>query len=267
MSLLQAGLSRRSPILLPAPLPAHSDCVQWGTLGPVAVGIVMEHSLHIRFQHEHRHRLRNPIDHIRDTEDPGPTFLGYLHRSDRTREIATRRHAVPQFVETVLQPLLELFDRHAVGPGRSAVPLHLQPRIPHQPLGDVIRLALQPRLTHATPSLSVDHIRSPGRPRPFAPQPTAIRGRITATTGESAGASGIGTLPLTDSAAWSSPSRRPALNLFECWPAVSGRAFTCSTREPGLGSCCLYAGHHLGSKRISPRFFPEHGADSGLDVI
>src|SRR5665811_302362 len=129
----------------------------------------MEHSLHLRFQHEHRHRRRNPIDHIRDTEDPGPTFLGYLHRSDRTREIATRRHSVPQFVETVLQSLLELLDRHAVGPGRSAVPLHLQPRIPHQLLGDVMRLALQPRLTHATPSLSVDHIRSPGRPRPFAP--------------------------------------------------------------------------------------------------
>src|SRR5665811_1814916 len=181
-----------------------------GTLGPVAVGIVMEHSLHIRFQHEHRRRLRDPIDHIRDTEDPGPTFLGYLHRSDRSREIATRRHSVPQFVETVLHPLLELFDRHAVGPGRSAVLLHLQPRIPHQPLGDVIRLALQLRLTHATPSLSVDHIRSPGRPRPFAPQPTAIRGRITATTGESASATRVGTQPLTDSAAWGSPSRVPA---------------------------------------------------------
>src|SRR5450759_1419570 len=60
------------PILLPAPLPAHSDCVQWGTPGPVAVGIVMEHSFHARLQHHHRHLLRDPIDHIRDTEDPGP---------------------------------------------------------------------------------------------------------------------------------------------------------------------------------------------------
>src|SRR5450756_2742881 len=97
-----------------------------------------------------------------------------------------------------------------VGPGRSTVPLHLQPRIPHQVLGDVLRLALQLRLTHAIPSLSVDHIRSPGRPRPFAPQPTAIRRRITATTGESASAPRVGTLPLTDSAAWGSPSRVPA---------------------------------------------------------
>src|SRR5450756_825231 len=97
-----------------------------------------------------------------------------------------------------------------VGPGRSTVPLHLQPRIPHQVLGDVLRLALQLRLTHAIPSLSVDHIRSPGRPRPFAPQPTAIRRRITATTGESASAPRVGTQPLTDSAAWGSPSRVPA---------------------------------------------------------
>jgi len=59
-----------------------------------------------------------------------------------------------------------------------------------------------------------------------------------------------GTQLLADSAAWSSPSRHhfPA--------AVSGRAFTCSVREPGPGSCCLYAGRHLGSKRVSPRLLP-----------
>ena len=45
------------------------------------------------------------------------------------------------------------------------------------------------------------------------------------------------------------------------------RAFTSSIREPGPGSCCLYAGHHLGSKRISPRFFPARGAGTGFDVI
>jgi len=59
-----------------------------------------------------------------------------------------------------------------------------------------------------------------------------------------------GTQLLADSAAWSSPSRRP-------FPAaVSGRAFTCSVREPGPGSCCLYAGRRLGSKRVSPRLLP-----------
>src|SRR5664280_2313852 len=140
----------------------------------------------------------------------GSALLGDFHRPDRSGEIAARRHAIPQPVEVVFQPLLELLDRHPVGPGRSTVPLHLQPRIPHQVLGDVLRLALQLRLTHAIPSLSVDHIRAPGRPRPFAPQPTAIRRRITATPRESASAPRVGTQPLTDSAAWGSPSRVPA---------------------------------------------------------
>jgi hypothetical protein len=42
--------------------------------------------------------------------------------------------------------------------------------------------------------------------------------------------------------------------------AVSGRAFTCSARKPGPGSCCLYAGHRLGSKRVSPDLSRDRGA-------
>ncbi len=176
------------PVLPETPFPAYPHGVHWRTPRSVAVRVVVEHLFRVWLQHEHRHCLRYPVDHVRDTQDPGPTFLGYLRRADRPREIAARRHAVPQFVEVVLHILSELLDRHAVDPGRSALTLHLQPRIPHQPLGDVVRLALQLRLTHAVPSLSVDHSRSPGRPHPFAPQPTAIRRRITATTGESASA-------------------------------------------------------------------------------
>src|SRR3981081_252803 len=74
-------------------------------------------------------------------------------------------------MEVILQALLELIDRHAVNPGRSSVPLHLQPRIPHQPFGNVMRLALQPRLTHAIPPFSVDHTHSPAQTRPLAPPP------------------------------------------------------------------------------------------------
>jgi len=48
--------------------------------------------------------------------------------------------------------------------------------------------------------------------------------------------------------------------------AVSGHAFTGSTREPGPSSCCLYAGHHLGSKRVTPRFIPGWRQDPGFDV-
>jgi len=49
--------------------------------------------------------------------------------------------------------------------------------------------------------------------------------------------------------------------------AVSERAFTSSTREPGPSSCCLYAGHHLGSKRVTPKFIPGLKPDPGFDVV
>ena len=41
-----------------------------------------------------------------------------------------------------------------------------------------------------------------------------------------------------------------------CSVTVSRRAFTCSVREPGPDSCCLYAGHHLGSRRGNPQAPP-----------
>ena len=85
---------------------------------------------------------------------------------------------------------------------------------------------------------------------PLGSTPTAIRRDFTATTGESASAPRNGTRLLTDSAAWSSPSRTT------CSMSVSRRAFTCSIREPGPDSCCLHAGHHLGSRRVAPQAHP-----------
>src|SRR4029450_4755890 len=103
--------------------------------------------------------------------NPGPTLFRYLHRPDRPRKITARRHAVPQFKEVVLQPDLELLDRHTVPPRRSALTLHLQPRSPNQPLGDLMRLALQPWLTHATPSFRLITLVSLDNPTPSLPNP------------------------------------------------------------------------------------------------
>jgi hypothetical protein len=69
-----------------------------------------------------------------------------------------------------------------------------------------------------------------------------------------------GTQPLTVSAAWSTPSRRHP------WRQFRGDTFTPSIREPRPGSCCLYTGHYLGSKRVTPRLIPRYGADPGFDV-
>src|SRR5664279_3561515 len=55
------------PILLETPLPAHPYRVFRGTPRTVPVRVVVEHLFRVRLQHEHRHRLRYPIHHVRDT--------------------------------------------------------------------------------------------------------------------------------------------------------------------------------------------------------
>src|SRR6266487_1300872 len=119
-----------NPVPPEAPLPACRDRIQGRTPGTVPVRVVVEHPLHVRLQGHHRHRLRDPVSDTRNAESPGSSFLGYLHRPDRTGEIRSRRHAVPQSVEVIHQIHLELRDRHTVGPGRSSVLLH----VPHESL-------------------------------------------------------------------------------------------------------------------------------------
>jgi hypothetical protein len=127
----------------------------------------VEDRLHAGLQRRRRSCLRNTIDDIRYAEHPGPTLLGYLHRPDRPGEIRPRRHPIPQPKEVPREVLLKLLDRHAVDPGRSAILLDLQPRIPHQPLGDVVRLALQPRLMHAVPPWRLTTSTSLNDPAPW----------------------------------------------------------------------------------------------------
>src|SRR6266498_2476770 len=96
---------------------------------------------------------------------PSLPFLGIS--TARPGEVRPRRHPIPQPKEVPRKVLVELLDRHAVGPGRSAIVLDLQPRIPHQPLGDDMRLALQPRLMHAIPPRRLTASTSPNSPAPW----------------------------------------------------------------------------------------------------
>ena len=48
---------------------------------------------------------------------------------------------------------------------------------------------------------------------------------------------------------------------------MSGHAFTRSIQAPRSGSCCLYAGRRLGSKRAPPRLIPGRRSNPGFDVI
>src|SRR6476646_10562311 len=140
--------------------------------------------------------------------------------------------------------------------------------------------SLLPSTTHSTPAfsgcratcpatsahssdsfLTVDHTHQPGRPHPLAPPPLRYAGtsQLLRVSPPARPATVLGSL------------RIPPLGVLplatNCSVTVSRRAFTCSVREPGPDSCCLYAGHHLGSRRVTPRLLPEQRPDPGFDVI
>jgi hypothetical protein len=66
MSLLQAGLSRRSPVVLPAPPTSFCHRMQRGAPRPVAIRIRMEKPFSPLLQHSGHHRLRDTVSDGRD---------------------------------------------------------------------------------------------------------------------------------------------------------------------------------------------------------
>src|ERR1700736_4013781 len=207
MSLLYAGLYRRSPVLLPAAPTSHGQRVMGRTPRAVAVAIRMEERLQPFLQHHRSGGLGHPVSHVRHPQgpDPRPVILRYLHRSHRPREIRPRRHPVPQLVEIVSLFHLELGDAHSVHARRPVVGPDLLPRLEHETFGDLKRLHLGLGSHHRFLPRRVDHQLTPVCPAPWL-QPH-YRAFI-ATTSRPAPVSRIGTLPLTVSAAWGPPSRR-----------------------------------------------------------
>src|SRR3954453_3048235 len=130
---------------------------------------------------------------------------------------------------------------------------------PRSAAWDVMRLALQTWLAHAVPPSRLTTCSNPNDPAPSLPYPLRYAG----------GSQLLRTSPPASPHRYSAPcgfrrlgpSLSPVTNR-----TVSGHAFTRSVREPGPGSCCLYAGHHLGSKRISPRLLPRLTSGLGSDV-
>ena len=119
------------------------------------------------------------------------------------------------------------------------------------------RLALQHRFSHVVHSFRLATFINQSDPAPWL-HPNYRASQLLRAGPPACLATG--TQPLTVSAAWSSPSRRHP------WRQFRGDTFTRSIREPCPGSCCLYAGHHLGSRRVTPRLIPRYGADPGFDV-
>src|SRR5664279_2024868 len=98
------------------------------------------------FFQQHRSRgLGNSIRRIRHAERPDPKTMifRYLHRAHRSREIATRRHPVPQPVEVVPLPPAEVGDTHGIHARRALIGPDLLPRPVDQALIDLKRLHLR----------------------------------------------------------------------------------------------------------------------------
>jgi hypothetical protein len=92
----------------------------------------MEQRLHLWLQPCLDHLLRNAIGHSRNAQLSFATvFLWYLHRPDRWRKVAARRHPIPDLVKVLLQLLFKIFDRLIIDPGCSLILLHPLVRFPN----------------------------------------------------------------------------------------------------------------------------------------
>ena len=134
--------------MAPAAFPRLRQCLMRRFARPVPIRIRMEHPLHLRLQHLFDHHLGNAV---RDRRDPQRTdasvSLGDLHPLDRLRHVTAGRHPVPQLVEVIPQPLLELLQRLAVHARRPSVGFHSLVGFPHLPFGDGEGLCL----SHGSP--------------------------------------------------------------------------------------------------------------------
>jgi glutathione-independent formaldehyde dehydrogenase len=92
--------------------------------------------------HEHPNMTLNRlVRSVRFTGDLGVMRFRYFHRPHRRREVAPRRHPIPDLVKIALQVLLEVRDRASVHARCTLIALDLLPRLPYFPLRNVERLA------------------------------------------------------------------------------------------------------------------------------
>ena len=104
----------------------------------------MKMRLHYRLKIELPDRLRHSVRNTRNTELPfaATRLLRYCCRSDRWGKIASRRHAVPDFVEIVREVLFKISDSLLVHTCCTLVRLYMLPCIPYDLLRNLKRLCL-----------------------------------------------------------------------------------------------------------------------------
>src|SRR5258706_5667632 len=86
----------------------------------------MEDRFDLRLQPAGHHGLRDSVRDGGHAEDPrAAVCLRYFHRPHRWREVAPRRHPIPDLVKVVLQILLEVLDGTPSTPGAPLLALTL----------------------------------------------------------------------------------------------------------------------------------------------
>ena len=194
-------------------------------------------------------------------------ILRYLNRSHRPREIAPRRHPIPQLVEVVHLVGREIVDAHSVHARRSTVRSDLLPRLENETLPNFKRLQLLLRSICRFLPRRVGLQTTVNCPAPsLRPHYRAL----TATTGRSAPVPRIGTLALAVFAACGSPSRGQ-----KPWPSLSGRqvllfhASACDELTPPIHRAP--PGPHTGSSPTEGppwrAFVPRPPTDPSFDAI
>ena len=231
MSLLQAGLSRRSPVVLPAPLPACRHRVQRrprragtrrspdGRSAPPSAP-----AGHATTVCAIRSATRRHPEHL----DAAAMRLRDLHRLHRGREVASPRTSGSRSCTGFPSDPSRTPRATAHPPRRALVGLHLLIRLPHRPLRNIERLAWRFQLAHAAPpGLPVDsNEQQPRMTRPLRSTPITGASPLLRAGPPAHPATVLSSLAV--SAARRAPSRPPARSR----GGSVGSAFSRSTRKP-----------------------------------
>src|SRR6266516_4038018 len=185
----------------------------------IAVTVPVEDRLKPVFQQHRCRGLRHPVRRVGHPENSHPQAMifRYLHRAHRPREVAPRRHPVPQLVEVSLFLAREHIDADGVHARRTPVGPDLLPRPIDQALIDLKRLHLRLGSRRQLLPDRVGRRLTLVRPAPWL-QPHY--GAFIATTSRPAPVPRFGTLPLAVPAARGSPFRDQAT---PPRPTASGR--------------------------------------------
>ena len=237
------------PVVSPASLPRHSQCIVCRPPGAIPIGVAMEDRLQYWLQIPLHYRLGDAVRDSRNSERSRPSLsLRYVNPANRRREITARRHPVPDPIKIVTQILLEICNGNAVNARRTLVCLHPLVCFPYIALRDTKRFCF----VHRSPPFSGCSYNSAGQRRPFDPAPLQSfhlyceRLRPCAPRRYSGSRKG---------------------HLLELLPSHRDDRFLRSSLKPESGSRHLNAGCRLDSKQVSSNLIPEHIPGPGFDII